>query len=65
MARQAGYPLTRPIYGGFLFLKGEGARAIALAERTIAEDPLEVWPRMNLHAYLQAAGGIRRPTSRR
>ncbi len=56
MARQAGYPLTRPIYGGFLFLKGEGARAIALAERTIAEDPLEVWPRMNLHAYLQAAG---------
>ena len=56
MARQAGYPLTRPIYGGFLFLKGEGARAIELAERTIAEDPLEVWPRMNLHAYLQAAG---------
>ena len=29
---------------------------IALAERAIEEDPLEVWPRMNLHAYLQAAG---------
>jgi hypothetical protein len=32
------------------------ARAIEIAERAIAEDPLEVWPRMNLHAYLQAAG---------
>ena len=56
MARQAGYPLTRPIYGGFLFLRGDVERAIELAERTIEEDPLEVWPRMNLHAYLQAAG---------
>ena len=56
LARQAGYPLTRPIYGGFLFLRGDVERAIELAERAIAEDPLEVWPRMNLHAYLQAAG---------
>ena len=56
MAQQAGYPLTRPIYGGVLFLRGHAERAIALAERAIEEDPLEVWPRMNLHAYLQAAG---------
>ena len=42
--------------GGVLYLKGEVEPAIALAERAIAEDPLEVWPRMNLHAYLQAAG---------
>jgi TolB-like protein/Tfp pilus assembly protein PilF len=56
MARLVGYSLVRPIYGGFLFLKGDLARAIEIAERAIAEDPLEVWPRMNLHAYLQAAG---------
>jgi tetratricopeptide (TPR) repeat protein len=56
LARQAGYALTRPIYGGVLFLKGDIDRAIAIAERAIEEDPLEVWPRMNLHAYLQAAG---------
>jgi TolB-like protein/Tfp pilus assembly protein PilF len=55
-AREVGYPVTRPIYGGFLFMKGEPERAVELAERAIAEDPLEVWPRMNLHAYLQAAG---------
>src|SRR5579863_5030117 len=30
--------------------------AIKLAERAIEEDPLEVWARMNLHAYLQGAG---------
>ena len=47
---------TRPLYGGFLFMKGDAERAIEIAERTIAEDPLEVWPRMNLHAYLQAVG---------
>jgi serine/threonine-protein kinase len=56
MAREAGYPITRPIYGGFLFMKGDYDRAVALAERAITEDPLEVWPRMNLHAYLQATG---------
>jgi TolB-like protein/Tfp pilus assembly protein PilF len=56
LAREAGYPITRPLYGSFLFMKGEPHRAIELAERAIAEDPLEVWPRMNLHAYLQAAG---------
>jgi TolB-like protein/tRNA A-37 threonylcarbamoyl transferase component Bud32 len=55
-AREAGYALTQPLYGGFLFMKGDIDGAIACAERAIAEDPLEVWPRMNLHAYLQAAG---------
>jgi Tfp pilus assembly protein PilF len=56
MAQQAGYPITRPLYGSFLFMKGEPERAIALAARAIVEDPLEIWPRMNLHAYPQAAG---------
>ena len=55
-ARQAGYPLTRPVYGGFLFLRGDVSEAVRLAERAIEEDPLEVWPHMNLHAYLQWAG---------
>jgi TolB-like protein/Tfp pilus assembly protein PilF len=55
-AREAGYPLTRPVYGGFLFAKGDVDRAITLAERAVEEDPFEVWPHMNLHAYLQAAG---------
>jgi TolB-like protein len=55
-AREAGYSLTQPLYGGFLFMKGDIDGAIACAERAIAEDPFEVWPRMNLHAYLQAAG---------
>ena len=56
MAREVGYPITRPLYGSYLFMKGDSERAIELAERAIAEDPLEVWPRMNLHAYLQAVG---------
>jgi TolB-like protein/Tfp pilus assembly protein PilF len=56
MAREAGYPITRPLYGSFLFMKGDSEQAIELVERAIAEDPLEVWPRMNLHAYLQAVG---------
>jgi serine/threonine-protein kinase len=56
MAKQAGVPLMRPIYGAFQFLRGNIGHAIELAERAIDEDPLEVWPRMNLHAYLQAAG---------
>ena len=56
MAKQAGFALTRPMYGAFQFFRGHVERAIELAERAIEEDPLEVWPRMNLHAYLQAAG---------
>jgi TolB-like protein/Tfp pilus assembly protein PilF len=55
-AREAGWSLGRPLYGGFLMMKGDIDGAIACAERAIAEDPFEVWPRMNLHAYLQAAG---------
>jgi hypothetical protein len=30
--------------------------AIELTKRAIEEDPLEVWVRMNLHAYLQSPG---------
>jgi eukaryotic-like serine/threonine-protein kinase len=56
MARQAGFGLMRPIYSGFQFLRGNIEHAIELAARAIADDPLEVWPRMNQHAYLQAAG---------
>ena len=55
-ARQAGFGLVRPFYSGFEFLRGNVASAIELAERAISDDPLEVWPRMNLHAYLQAVG---------
>jgi tetratricopeptide (TPR) repeat protein len=44
------------MYGGFQFLRGNAEQAINLARRAIEEDPLDVWPRMNLHAYLQAAG---------
>ena len=56
MARQAGFPITRPLYGAVQFFKGNYHAAIELAARAIEEDPLEVWPRMNLHAYLQAVG---------
>jgi serine/threonine-protein kinase len=56
MAQQVGHPITRPMYGVLQVLRGNIEEAIALAERAIEEDPLEVWPRMNLHAYLQAAG---------
>lgn len=55
-AKQVAYPLTRPIYAGFLFLRGQIAEATKLARHAIEEDPLAVWPHMNLHAYLQAAG---------
>jgi serine/threonine-protein kinase len=56
LARQAGFGVVRPFYSGFQFLRGNVASAIELAERAISDDPLEVWPRMNLHAYLQAVG---------
>ena len=39
-----------------MFLRGDVSEAVQLAERAIEEDPLEVWPHMNLHAYLQWAG---------
>jgi tetratricopeptide (TPR) repeat protein len=55
-AKQVGTTLTRPLYGWFQFLRGNVEQAITLAQRAIEEDPLDVWSRMNLHAYLQAAG---------
>ncbi len=50
-----------PVYVRRLFslvqcLRGKLEQAIQIVERIIQEDPLAVWPRMNLHAYLQAAG---------
>ena len=56
MAKDAGFGLIRPLYGWFEFWRGNVEQSIALAERAIEEDPLEVWTRMNLHAYLQGAG---------
>jgi TolB-like protein/Tfp pilus assembly protein PilF len=56
MAKDAGFGLIRPLYGWFEFWRGNVEQAIALAQRAIEEDPLEVWTRMNLHAYLQGAG---------
>jgi len=54
-ARQVGTSITRPVYAWFQYLRGNVAEAIALAQRAVEEDPLDVWSRMNLHAYLQAA----------
>jgi serine/threonine-protein kinase len=56
MAKQVGFGLLRPLYGWVQFWQGNVAPAIRLAQRAIEEDPLEIWARMNLHAYLQAAG---------
>ena len=56
MAKQASYEFIRPMYSGLQFLRGNVELAIQLTQRAIEEDPLEVWPRMNLHAFLQAAG---------
>jgi adenylate cyclase len=56
LAKQASYEFIRPMYSGLQFLRGNVEQAIQLTQRAIEEDPLEVWPRMNLHAFLQAAG---------
>ena len=56
MAKQVAMTITRPLYGWFQYLRGNVAEAVALAQRAIEENPLDVWARMNLHAYLQAAG---------
>ncbi|PYX49533.1 MAG: hypothetical protein DMG79_08405 [Acidobacteria bacterium] len=56
MAKEAGFALIRPMYSGSQFLRGNVEQAINLAQHAIEQDPLEVWARMNLHAYLQAAG---------
>ena len=57
LAKQASFATFRPMYGWFQFLSGNVEQAIALARHVIEEDPLDVWPRMNLHAYLQSVGG--------
>ena len=57
-AKEVGFGLLRPLYAWVQFWQGNVEPAIKLAERAIEEDPLEVWTRMNLHAYLQAAGRI-------
>ena len=55
--RQVGLPgIVRPMWATVFFQQEMADEAIRLAERALEEDPLEVWPRMNLHAYLQAAG---------
>jgi len=56
MAKQASFGLLRPLYGWVQFWRGDVEPAIELARRAIEEDPLEVWGRMNLHAYLQSSG---------
>jgi tetratricopeptide (TPR) repeat protein len=55
-AKQVGTSITRPLHAWFQYLRGNVTEAIALAERAIEEDPLDVWTRMNQHAYLQAGG---------
>ena len=56
MAKEAGFATFRPMYGWFQFLRGNVDQAIALAQRGAEEDPLDVWPRMNLQAYFQSVG---------
>lgn len=56
LAKEVGFGLLRPLYGWVQFWQGNLEPAIQLARRAIEEDPLEVWARMNLHAYLQASG---------
>ena len=46
----------RLLYGIFLYFIGRPDEAIAFVEPLIEESPLEVWPMMNRHAYLQGAG---------
>ena len=54
--RHVGLSGVRPMWATVLFLQGRAEEAIPITERAVEDDPLEVWPRMNLHAYLQAAG---------
>jgi hypothetical protein len=48
-------PLLADAWCEFVLYSPNVAEAIALARHAIEEDPLDVWSRMNLHAYLQAA----------
>jgi len=54
------YPPTsifvRRLLAIFEFLRGNVQRAIEVVKTIIQEDPLAVWPRMNLNAFLQGAG---------
>lgn len=45
-----------PLYGGFEYIRGNCKNAVEIAERAVEQDPLDVWPRMNLHACLQGMG---------
>ncbi len=56
LAKDASFAMFRPLYGGLQFLRGNAEEAAALARCAIDQDPLDVWPRMNLQAYSQAAG---------
>lgn len=56
LAKQVGFPLVRPAYGSFQFFRGNVEQAVAIAESAVADDPLEAWPHLTLHAYLQGAG---------
>jgi TolB-like protein/Tfp pilus assembly protein PilF len=56
MQHQPASLLVRRLFGLFQCLRGNVGQAIQVVERIIQEDPLAVWPRMNLHAYLQTAG---------
>jgi TolB-like protein/Tfp pilus assembly protein PilF len=56
LAKHAGFSAMRPMYGVFQFLRGNALLAIDLAQQAIEEDPFDIWPRMNMQAYLQAAG---------
>lgn len=58
MAKQAGFAVFGPMYSWFQFLCGNVDQAITLARRKIEESPLDVWPRMNLQAYLQSVGRL-------
>lgn len=58
MAKQAGFAVFGPMYTWFQFLCGNVDQAITLARRKIEESPLDVWPRMNLQAYLQSVGRL-------
>ena len=47
--------LVRRLFAIFEFLRGNLQRAIEVVKTIIQEDPLAVWPRMNLNAFLQGA----------
>lgn len=57
-AKEVGFGLLRPAYAWVQFWQGNAEPAIQLVQRAVEEDPLEVWARMNLHAYLQGSGRL-------